>query len=232
MKRKLKVIFIAVYFAVLIALFGFICMCFVSCACRSDKKNSVDINHFELDLENVPEGTAFADILAKGSWEEIGLWDNGFNKQSLNLDDNCEIVQYDEDGYKSLMFKLYIVLEECEISTEKAHGHMCFGGHGQVIFEKLPYVKVAYCDKDGNILGITEKKKVMPAYLRLVQYEFDADGGELSYKRITKRPFFQIWLLMLIMLILGVFILIRMPSSKNTEYIQSGEVDNESGKQD
>ena len=93
-------------------------------------------------------------------------------------------------------------------------------------------IKVAYCDKDGNILGITEEKKVMPAYLRLVQYEFDADGGELSYKRITKRPFFQIWLLMLIMLILGVFILIRMPDPINTEYIQSGEADNESKKQD
>ena len=226
MKRKLKVIFIAVYFAVLIALFGFICMCFVSCACRSDKKNSVDINHFELDLENVPEGTAFVDILAKGDWEKQRRADVD-NEHLLGIDRNCEIVRYDKDGYKSLMFNTEIFYEGDKIDTEKSHNHLCYGGNGMAIFKNLPYVKIAYCDKDGNILGITEEKKIMPVYLREVQYEFDTDGEELSCWRITHHIYFQIWLLMLIMLILGVFILIRMPDPINTEYIQSGEVDNE-----
>lgn len=95
------------------------------------------------------------------------------------------------------------------------------------IFKNLPYVKIAYCDKDGNILGITEEKKVMPAYLRRVRYEFYADGEKLSYRRITQHIYFQIWLLLLLMLILGAVILMRMPRPENTEHIQSGEIDNE-----
>ena len=223
MKRAVKALFIAVYIAVLIALFGFLGICFGSCIGR---ESSGDVSHVEIELENVPEGTVFVDILAKGNWEKQRRADVD-NEHLLGIDRNCEIVRYDKDGYKSLMFNTEIFYEGDKIDTAESHNHLCYGGYGMAIFKNLPYVKIAYCDKDGNILGITEEKKITPVYLREVQYEFDADGEELSCRLITQHIYFQIWLLLLFMLILGVVILMRMPSSKNTEHIQSGELDNE-----
>jgi len=220
--KKLSRVFIAVYTAVLIALLGFLGMCFGSCIGRGNS----DIYHLEFELENVPEGTVFVDILAKGNWEKQRRADVD-NEHLLGIDRNCEIVRYDKDGYKSLMFNTEIFYEGDKIDTAESHNHLCYGGYGMEIFKNLPYVKIAYCDKDGNILGITEEKKVMPAYLRRVRYEFYADGEKLSYRRITQYIYFQIWLLLLFMLILGAVILMRMPRPENTEHIQSGEIDNE-----
>ena len=227
MKTVLFRVFIALYIAVLIALLGFLGICFGSCIGRANS----DIYHVEVELENVPEGTVFVDILAKGNWEKQRLADVD-NEQLLGIDRNCEIVRYDKDGYKSLMFNTEFFYEGDKIDTERSHNHLCYGGYGMEIFKNLPYVKIAYCDKDGNILGITEEKKTTPVYLRLVQYEFDTDGEELSYRRITHHIYFQMWLLLLFMLMLGVVILMRMPRPENTDSIQSGEIDNESGKQD
>ena len=243
MKRAVKVLFIAVYIAVLIALFGFLGICFGSCIGRG---SSGDVSHVEIELENVPEGTAFADILLKDSNDELRLdldINTNFNYCALvglipdfDIGENSEIVRYNEDDYRSLMFNHTdygsVYLEGLEIARGENDDYMCFGGYTQPILKHFRHIKVAYCDKDGNILGITEEKKITPVYLREVQYEFDADGEELSCRLITQHIYFQIWLLLLFMLILGVVILMRMPSSKNTEHIQSGEVDNESGKQD
>ena len=243
MKRAVKVLFIAVYIAVLIALFGFLGICFGSCIGRG---SSGDVSHVEIELENVPEGTAFADILLKDSSDELRLdldINTNFNYCALvglipdfDIGENSEIVRYNEDDYRSLMFNHTdygsVYLEGLEIARGENDDYMCFGGYTQPILKHFRHIKVAYCDKDGNILGITEEKKITPVYLREVQYEFDADGEELSCRLITQHIYFQIWLLLLFMLILGVVILMRMPSSKNTEHIQSGEVDNESGKQD
>lgn len=105
--KKLSRVFIAVYTAVLIALLGFLGMCFGSCIGRGNS----DIYHLEFELENVPEGTVFVDILAKGNWEKQRRADVD-NEHLLGIDRNCEIVRYDKDGYKSLMFNTEIFMRE------------------------------------------------------------------------------------------------------------------------
>jgi hypothetical protein len=235
MKRAVKALFIAVYFAVLIYIFVGMAL-----------SGYVDFDHMNIYFGEVPKGTAFADILLKDSSDELRLdldINTNFNYCALvglipdfDIGENSEIVRYNEDDYRSLMFNHTdygsVYLEGLEIARGENDDYMCFGGYTQPILKHFRHIKVAYCDKDGNILGITEEKKITPVYLREVQYEFDADGEELSCRLITQHIYFQIWLLLLFMLILGVVILMRMPSSKNTEHIQSGEVDNESGKQD
>ena len=85
---------------------------------------------------------------------------------------------------------------------------------------------MAYCDKDGNILGFTEEKHIRPEFLRSVSYDLYVDGDELSYKVITEHPFkdSRLWILFLAMTVCGiVYIICRRRIKK--KILQSGEAE-------
>ena len=243
MKRAVKALFIAVYFAVLIYIFVGMAL-----------SGYVDFDHMNIYFGEVPEGTAFADILLKDSSDELRLdldINTNFNYCALvglipdfDIGENSEIVRYNEDDYRSLMFNHTdygsVYLEGLEIAQGENDDYMCFGGYTQPILKHFRHIKVAYCDKDGNILGITKEIKVKKTPLNDVTYEIKADGDELRC-RFFKAPKYYLlalvlWAAVLFAVCAAVIIIkekiAERQSAKMRIPIQSGEADNESKKQD
>lgn len=239
MKKAVKVFFITVYFAALIC--AFIYFKFLT--------YNVDVQHMDIHFGDVPEGTAFADILLKDSNDELRLnldINTNFNYCALvglipdfDIDENSEIVRYNEDDYRSLMFNHTdfgsVYLEGLEIARGENDAYMCFGGYTQPILKHFRHIKVAYCDKDGNILGITKEVEVKSVPLYYTEYEIKADGDDLSCKIVLARYYYVIAIFLLSVILLAVSVIVKIKRkaaqkvqpAKVTEAIQSGELDNE-----
>lgn len=213
MKRAVKALFIAVYFAVLICVFIYVTFL----------THDVDVQHMDIYFGEVPEGTAFADILLKDSSDELRLdldINTNFNYCALvglipdfDIGENSEIVRYNEDDYRSLMFNHTdygsVYLEGLEIARGENDDYMCFGGYTQPILKHFRHIKVAYCDKDGNILGITKEIKVKKTPLNDVTYEIKADGDELSCKIVLARMYYVIAVFLLSVIVLAVSVIVK-----------------------
>ena len=229
MKRAVKVLFIAVYFAVLI--YTFVCLAL---------SGHVDFGHMNIYFGEVPEGTAFADILVKGKAEDTEMDFNVYNGSVLEVDRSCEIAEYNADGYTSLFLKHRGVdLEMRDLSPDSENKYMEVGG-GSHTLSQFRYIKLAYCDKDGNILGITKETEVKKTPLNDFTYEIKADGDELRC-RFFKAPKYYLlalvlWAVVLFAVCAAVIIIkekiAERQSAKMRIPIQSGEADNESKKQD
>lgn len=228
MKRAVKALFIAVYFAVLIYIFA--CMAI---------SGHVDFGHINIYFGEVPEGSAFADILVEGKAEDREIDFNVYNGSVLKVDRSCEIAEYNVDGYTSLFLKHKVDLEECDLSPDSENKHMEVGG-GQNTLRRFSHMKLAYCDKDGNILGITKEIKVKKTPLNDFTYEIKADGDDLRC-RFFKAPKYYLlalvlWTVVLFAMCAAVIIikekLAERQSAKMRIPIHSGEADNESEKQD
>ena len=116
-KRAAKAL-IAVYFAVFMCIFGGI----------NAFAWDVDTSHLDISFGEVPEGTAFADILVKGKLGREQYVDfNVYNGSVLRVDSSCELAKYDEDGYTSLFLKhKSITLEQVDLSPQSKNKHMEF----------------------------------------------------------------------------------------------------------
>ena len=224
MKRKIKVIFIAVYFAVLI--YTFVCLAL---------SWHVDFGHMNIYFGEVPEGTAFADILVKGKAEDTEMDFNVSNGYVLKVDRSCEIAEYNADGYTSLFLKHRGVdLEMRDLSPDSENKYMEVGG-GSHTLSQFRYIKLAYCDKDGNILGITKETEVKKTPLNGFTYEIKADGDELRCKIVLARYYYVIAIFLLSVILLAVCAAVIIIKEKLAERqsakmripIQSGEIDNE-----
>ena len=228
MKRAVKAL-IAVYFAVLI--YTFVCLAL---------SGHVDFGHMNIYFGEVPEGTAFADILVKGKAEDTEMDFNVYNGSVLEVDRSCEIAEYNADGYTSLFLKHRGVdLEMRDLSPDSENKYMEVGG-GSHTLSRFRYIKLAYCDKDGNILGITKETEVKKTPLNDFTYEIKADGDELRC-RFFKAPKYYLlalvlWAAVLFAVCAAVIIIkekiAERQSAKMRIPIQSGEADNESKKQD
>ena len=227
-KRTAKAL-IAAYFAVLMCIFG------GTAAFAWD----VDTSHLDISFGEVPEGTAFADILVKGKAEDTEMDFNVYNGSVLEVDRSCEIAEYNADGYTSLFLKHKVDLEECDLSPDSENKHMEVGG-GSHTLSRFRYIKLAYCDKDGNILGITKETEVKKTPLNDFTYEIKADGDDLRC-RFFKAPKYYLlalvlWAVVLFAVCAAVIIIkekiAERQSAKLRIPIHSGEADNESEKQD
>lgn len=154
----------------------------------------VDSSHLKMKFGEVPAGTEFADILVKEDWHRYP--DGAVNVSfapTLELDENCELAKYNEDGYASMILRTGLaLLEDHELSPEVSDKHSCLGletGDGD-IFDHIHHIKVAYCDKDGNILGITDEAEVKSALFGMPEYTIKADGSKVELDTRIKLPFF------------------------------------------
>ena len=229
MKRAVKPLFITVFFAAFIYIFAGMAV-----------SGHVDFGHINIYFGEVPEGTAFADILVKGKAEDTEMDFNVSNGYVLKVDRSCEIAEYNTDGYTSLFLKHRGVdLEMRDLSPDSENKYMEVGG-GSHTLSRFSHMKLAYCDKDGNILGITKEIKVKKTSLDGFTYEIKADGDDLRCK-IFYRPIYYLLVLILLVVVLfavcAAVIIIKeklaeRQSAKMRTPIQSGETDNESEKQD
>lgn len=229
MKRAAKA-FIAVYFSLFMCIFGGI----------NALAWDTDTSHLEISFGEVPEGTAFADILVKENWnryEGEGGYVHGFNGHLLGLDGNCELAKYNEGGYASLLLKhSTAILEEYDLSPDSQNKHMELGLEtgDENIFDHYRHIKVAYCDKDGNILGITNEVRVKQVWFGKALYDIRADGSKLTCDVDTGPPFYLLILIPTGGILLAVIAVIKLvkrslqkkQSTDSIKRIQSGETDN------
>ena len=154
----------------------------------------VDSSHLKMTFSEVPAGTVFADILVKEDWHryEDGKVNVSF-APTLELDENCELAKYNEDGYASLLLRTGLaVLEDHELSPETSDKHSCLGLEtgDDDIFDHIHHIKVAYCDKNGNILGITEEAEVKSVLFGMPEYTIKANGSKVELDAHVSLPFF------------------------------------------
>jgi len=227
-KRVAKAL-IAVYFALFMCIFGGTAVF----------AWNVDTSHLDISFGEVPEGTAFADILVKGNWEENNMDFNVYNGSVLRVDSSCELAKYDEDGYTSLFLKhKSITLEQVDMSPESKNKHMEFAVEvgTEKLFNHYRHIKIVYCDKDGNILGTTNEVKVKKVTWGNPYYKIEANGRSLSCEVTTGPPYFMMVLvpaafILFAVIVIAAIIIKRAVRKAGTagmiKRIQSGEVDNE-----
>ena len=165
------------------------------CGAMDANALGVGLAEYEIDIQyiNAPEGTAFADILFKKvendryapnaeqtSYTESDICHSVWRESGrIELDEHCGLAEYD-DGFTSCMMR------RCFVNDNVVHTDGCdlvwepsSPGNGEV-FEYYGEFKVAYCDKDGNVLLVTEPVKVKPKGYTL--YEVCADGTKVEYE--------------------------------------------------
>ena len=189
----------------------------------------VDSSHLKMKFGEVPTGTVFADILVKEDWHRYP--DGAVNVSfapTLELDENCELAKYNEDGYASMILRTGLaLLEDHELSPEVSDKHSCLGmmSGDDDIFDHIHHIKVAYCDKDGNILGITDEAEVKSAVFGMPEYTIKADGSKVKLDTHIKLPFF--WGVVLPAILGGILfiaaIIIAVKKSKKAKTSKSEE---------
>lgn len=228
MKRAAKAV-IAVYFAVVMCIFGGV----------NAFAWNVDTSHMDISFGEVPEGTAFADILVKGKWEENNMDFHVYNGSVLGVDENCELAKYNEDGYTSLFLKHKgTTLEQVDLSPESKNKHMEFAVEvgTEKLFNHYRHIKIAYCDKDGKILGTTNEVKVEKVTWGNPYYKIEANGSSLTCDVNRGPAYFMIVLVPVAFISIAVIVIAVIITAKLTrkvklknsiKRIQSGEVNDD-----
>ena len=226
MKLTVKAL-IAVYFAVFMCVFGGM----------TAFAWNVDTRQQNIELKNVPEGTAFADILVKdGKNDKYAVEFNEENGKLLGINKNCGLAGYNEGGYTSMLLRHNCaVFERVELSQQQYTSLMLKEDNSE-IFNHFQSIKVAYCDKDGNVLGVTKKAKFDKLRFNIGAYNITANGNELTCSISTGPPYYMMIIAPLLVIVPAFFttagIIIsrarkKAQSAKMIKRIQSGEVDNE-----
>lgn len=226
MKRTVKA-FIAVYFAFFMCVFGSM----AAFALGHGKKQEI-ISYFY-----GPEKTAFADLLVKD--KNSGKYTVDFNEenaQRLNVSADCGLAKYNEDGYTSLLLR-HNCAEYEDSAWDSTKYSLKVENHK--MFNQFDKVKLAYCDENGDIIGVTNEVELQFVFFRSpVIYCFNAEGNVLSFSlsgtsRTEKVEYacFGAIVLFVIWIVVFIIVLIRRKISKNKEKVQAGETDNEGKKE-
>jgi len=226
MKLTVKAL-IAVYFAVFMCVFGGM----------TAFAWNVDTRQQNIELKNVPEGTAFADILVKdGKNDKYAVEFNEENGKLLGINKNCGLAGYNEGGYTSMLLRHNCaVFERVELSQQQYTSLMLKEDNSE-IFNHFQSIKVAYCDKDGNILGTTNEVKVKKVTWGMPAYTIKANGSSLTCDVNQGPAYFMIVLVPVMFIVLAVVIIAlvitarlskKLRLKKSIKRIQSGELDNE-----
>lgn len=227
MKRAVKA-FIAAYFAVLMCFFG------GSTAFAWD----VDTRYQNIELKNAPSGTAFADILVKDRKnDKYAAGFNEENAQLLGVTNDCGLAKYDEDGYTSMLLRHNCaVFDKADLSVHKSV-YFKLNVENNTLFNHFRKIKVAYCDSEGNVLGVTDEVKLESVFFNTpAAYIIQANGEMLSCRISTGPPYYMMVVVPVLVLIPAIVLItvitaVRLKRKAETarmiKRIQSGEADNE-----
>lgn len=145
-----------------------------------------------IQYENVPENTAFIDILFEAHEDDgniVAL--NEYNAEFYSIDGEGEIVRY-SDGYLSFLFRnKYSAAEDvCDES-----GSILIGFNGTTnydIFNEYREFKIAFCDAEGNILGVTNSVKADGRGQQGTLYDISVNGKKLVCN-VDNGPYEGLW---------------------------------------
>lgn len=185
-------------------------------------------------LGEVPGGTAFADILVKDkSGDKYTVDFNEENAGLLGVDRSCGLAAYNEEGFTSLLLRhSCAVFEKAELSSE---GYILFrlNVSADEMFRHYDCIKAAYCDKDGNVLGVTDEVRIRHVFGGRPVYDIKADGKVLTCHVSTGPPYYLLVLIPLGLVLLAAAVVIhfilkiirKKQTAKMIKRIQSGESD-------
>lgn len=149
-----------------------------------------DIN---ISYNNAPENTAFVDILFKKAENDIYAPNKdssdsreqdfcrlvSLENEKIELDDNCGLAKYD-DGFTSCMMRRYFVsYNKSSENKSTLRFPQPSNAYNQDVFNYYGEFKVAYCDKKGNVLAVTDPVKVKRRSNCV--YEVYANGTKAGY---------------------------------------------------
>ena len=177
MKRVFKT-FIVLFLAAFMCIFG----------CMTVFAWDHDETWMKVRFQNAPEGTAYVDLLLKDNDNDSTAVDYNeeYEKYMLelgrvSLKRECGLAKYNEDGYTSMTLRHNFVVYYDTRSNEASYEYMKMKTHE--IFNQHRYVKLAYCDRDGNVIKVTDEIKVPSNnFASPVMYWFSGDGEKLSFK--------------------------------------------------
>ncbi len=227
MKRAVKV-FIAVYCVLFMCFFGGMT------AFAWD----VDIRYQNIELKNAPAGTAFADILVKDRKNDKYAADfNEENARLLGVTKDCGLAAYDKDCCTSMLLRHNCAVFDKADLTEHSVVCLKLNVDNNKLFNHFRKIKVAYCDRDGNVLAVTDEVKLETVVFNTpAAYIIQTDGEMLSCRISTGPPYYLMVVVPVLVLVpaivlIAVIIAVRVrrkaETSKMIKRIQSGEADNE-----
>lgn len=120
----------------------------------------IDPDNVSVKIENMPENTVFIDILFKEKKFDKYITEfNETNAEFYGIDVGSEIVQYDENGFTSFLFRnRYSEAKDC--CGEETYTIIGFKNKTNYeIFNRYREFKIAFCDAEGNVLGVTNSVK-------------------------------------------------------------------------
>ena len=228
MKRVIKAL-IAVYYMAFMCIFGGI----------SAFAWDVDTRRQDIVLKNAPEGTAFADILVKDKKnDKYAACFNEENGALLGVGKDCGLAKYDKNGYTSLLLRHSCAeFQGAALSPDDRWKYVSyqFKISSKNLFRNYRSIKIAYCDNDGNVVGVTEKALTKTFFFTVSGYDIYADGSSLEF-RLLEAPLtlivvsITLGIMLIIILIVTLLVAGRMRKRRNVKiinHIRSGEVDNE-----
>ncbi len=227
MKRVIKAL-IAVYCMAFMCIFGGID--------AFARKHEPD--RLRVEFGEVPDGTVFADILVKDRWHDKYAIDfNEENGRLLGVGKDCGLAVYEEDGYTSMLLRHNCAVFEKADLSEHSSVSFKLNEENNKLFNHFRRIKVACCDKDGNILGVTDVSGVEAVHFNTpAYYRIEANGRSLSCEVTTGPPYFMMVLvpaafILFAVIVIAAIIVKRAVRKAGTagmiKRIQSGEVDNE-----
>jgi len=157
-----------------------------------------DRTQLEIEYSDVPEGTAYVDVLVKidssdENYTEFniipqklisrGIDNEGssvFNSEPIDINENCEIAKYDDDGYKSLsIHSTYVTDFDVFKPYGYEHNDMMLKCSAEKLYKQYGKFRLAYVGKNGEVLGVT--KKTSHTYDIDEPYKVIADGDKATY---------------------------------------------------
>ena len=205
----------------------------------------------DIYCKGCPEGTAFVDLLVKDKLNDKYAVDfNEKNGLLLNVGRECGLATYDKDGYTSLMLRHSCARYKgvnknntsCSIKLDLNTGIVRF-------WRQFRREKLAYCDRDGNVIGVTDDVKIKPDFFEAVERFYVhasgeslyfnvvyLKGGEVyanSYEHLYTEKYIALFITLYIIAVIMAFKYYiktrkeKKESAKMIKRIQSGEIDNE-----
>lgn len=186
-------------------------------------------------LGEVPEGTAFADILVKdGKNDRYAVSINEENLALLGIGSGCGLASYSEDGFTSLLLRhSCAVVERAELSSG-SYVSFRFNVPANELFRHYDRIKAAYCDKNGDVLGVTDEVRIRHVFGGRPAYDIKADGKVLTCNISTGPPYYLLALIPFGLVLLAAAVILhfilkairKKQTEKMIKRIQSGESDN------
>lgn len=168
-----------------------------------------DRTQLEIEYSDVPEGTAYVDVLGKidssdENYTEFniipqklisrGIDNEGssvFNSEPIDINENSEIAKYDDDGYKSLsIHSTYVTDFDVLKPYGYEHDDMMLKCSAEKLYKQYGKFRLAYVGKNGEVLGVT--KKTSHTYDIDEPYKVIADGDKATYSTWGNSPLFYV----------------------------------------